>query len=89
MKVVSVLAKIPQKTEIELCRSSLFHMKTRVCLKYFVNHCLWKQFLDSNSRHTTSSLICLTSFVNLRPMAQFRPKVRATNLQKSAKICLT
>ena len=23
--------------------SRLFHMKTRVCLKYFVNDCLWKQ----------------------------------------------
>ena len=37
----------------------------------FVNHCLWKQFLDFNSPRTTSSLICLTIFVSLRPLTQF------------------
>ena len=64
-------------------------MKTRVFLKYFANHCLWQQFLDSNSPHTTSNLICLTIFVNLRFLTQLEPKARATNLQKSAKICRT
>ena len=77
------------KNRIFFCRSALFHMKTRVCLIYFVNHCFWKQFLVSSTPHTTSSFICLTTFVNLGPLTQFLPKVRATNLQKSAKICLT
>ena len=71
MKILSVVAKIFWKTEIELCNSALFNMKTRVCLKYFVNHCLWKQFIDSNSSFTTSSLIYLTIFVNLRPRHSF------------------
>ena len=63
MKILSVL-------EIELCHIAWFHMKTRVCLKYFVNHYLLKRLLDSKSPHTTSSFICLTIFVNLRPMTQ-------------------
>ena len=83
MKILSVLAK---KTELELCHSALFHMKTRVFLKFFMNHCLWKQFLDSNSPSGNSSLICFIIFVNLRPMTQFSPKVGATNLENSAKI---
>ena len=70
IKTLSVLEKVFWKTEIELRRSTLFHMKTRVCLKYFVNHYLWKQFLNSNSPHTPSSLICLTIFVNLRTFTQ-------------------
>ena len=36
MKIFSVLVKISWKTEIHY---SLFHMKTRVYLKYFVNVC--------------------------------------------------
>ena len=57
--------------DFELCHSVLFCMKTTVCLKYSVNHCLWKQFLDSNSSHLAPSLVCLTISVNLGPMAQF------------------
>ena len=84
-----VLSKFPEKQKLNICRSALLHMKTGVCLKYFVNHFLWKQSLASHQPHTTSNLICLTIFVNLRPLKQFQPKVRATNLQKSAKIFLT
>ena len=36
-------------------------MKTRVCLKYFVNDCLWKQFFATNSPQTPSNLILFTS----------------------------
>ena len=42
-----------------------------VCLKYFVNDCLWKQYLAFNSPQTPSNLICLTIFVTLRPLTQF------------------
>ena len=38
MKVLSVLVKIYKKTDNELFRSALFHMKTRVCLKNLANH---------------------------------------------------
>ena len=67
----------------------VFHMKTRVCVKYFVNVCFSKQFLASKSPQTISNLICLTTFETPRPLAQFLPKIRATNLQKSTKICIT
>ena len=47
MKIKKKKEKIFWKTEIELlpkeklnfCRSALFHMKTRVGLKYFLNDC--------------------------------------------------
>ena len=37
-----------KKLKLNFSRIALFHMKTRVCLKYFVNDCLWKQFLASD-----------------------------------------
>ena len=40
MKVLSILAKSLEKQEVNFSRSTLFHMKTRVDLKYFVNDCL-------------------------------------------------
>ena len=89
MKILSVLAKFSWEIEIEHSRSALFHMKIRVSLKRFVNDCLWQQFLDSNTPHSLSNLIYLNSLVTLRPLTQFQPKIRAINLQKSAKICLT
>ena len=64
-------------------------MKTRVCLKYFVNDCVWKQIFASNSPQTPLNLILFTTFVTLRPLTQFKPKIQATKLQKSAKICFT
>ena len=42
----------------------------RVCLKYFVNDCLWKQYLAFNSPQNPSNLICLTIFVTLSPLTQ-------------------
>ena len=39
----------------------------------------------SNLPQAPLNLICLTIFVILRPLTQFSPKIRATNLQKSAK----
>ena len=56
--------KSAEKQKWNFFHSALFHIKTRVCLKYFVNNCLWKQFLASNSPQSSSNLICLTIFVN-------------------------
>ena len=89
MKILSLLATISWKIEIELFRSVPFQMKTRVCLKYFLDDCLWKQFFASNLPQAPSNLNGLTSLVVLRPLAQFKPKIRATKLQKSATICFT
>ena len=63
-------------------------MKTRVCLKYFVNGCLCKQFFASNSPQTPSNLNFLTNFVTLRFVALFQPKIRATKLQNALKFVL-
>ena len=63
-------------------------MKIRAYLKYFVNDRLWKQFLASNLSQIPSNLICLTNFVILVSLRQFKPKIRATNLQKALKLVL-
>ena len=34
-----------KKNSWKTSRSTLFHMKTRLYLKYFVHHCIWKIFL--------------------------------------------
>ena len=51
-KILSILPKDSLKTEIELSRSALFYMKTKVFLKYFVRACrnnkLHNQFVIFN-----------------------------------------
>ena len=37
MNILSVLGKFSWKTDINSFGSALFHMKSRLCLKYFVN----------------------------------------------------
>ena len=64
-------------------------MKTRVCLRHLVHDYIWKQFFASNFPKVSLNLIWLTIVVTLRPLTQIQPKTRATNLQKSAKTCLT
>ena len=39
MKILPALAKISLKKKLSFSRSALFHMKTTVRLKYFVNDC--------------------------------------------------
>ena len=39
IKILLILEKTTEKWKLKLSRISLFHMKTRVCLKYFVNAC--------------------------------------------------
>ena len=66
-----------------------FHVKTRVGLKYFVNSRLLKLFFDYNLPHTTPNLIFLIFLVTLRLFTLFQPKIRAIEIEKSPKICLT
>ena len=61
-------------------RRVLFHMKTRVYLKYFLNDCLWKHSFAAKLPQTPSNLIWLTILVTLRAFTQFQPKIRATKL---------
>ena len=39
MEIFSILAKNCWKKKLIICRDALFHIKTRVSLKYFVNGC--------------------------------------------------
>ena len=39
MEVWLILAETLNKQKLNFCRYALFHMKTRVCLKYFVGFC--------------------------------------------------
>ena len=64
-------------------------MKPRISFKYFVNVCLWKLFLISNSPQTPLNLISLKLLETRRPFTQLLPKIRAIKLQESVKICLT
>ena len=63
-------------------------MKTSVCLIYFVNDCLWKQFFTSNLPQYPSDLILWTILVTIRLFAQFQIRIRATRLHKSANFIL-
>ena len=63
-------------------RIALFHMKTRVCLIYFVHNCLLKQFFASDSPQAPSNSIFWTTLVTLRFSTQFQLKIRATKFQK-------
>ena len=38
-KILLILAKTAEKKKLNFSRSALFHIKTRVSLKYFVNGC--------------------------------------------------
>ena len=49
MKVLLIVGENSCKAEIKPFLCGLFHMKTRVGLKYFVSYRLCKPLLDSNS----------------------------------------
>ena len=68
--------------KLNFSRSALFHMKTRVSLKYFVNDCFWKHFFASNSPHTSSNLISLTIVVTIRLFASFKLKLEQLSCKK-------
>ena len=52
--------------EIEFFSNVPCHMKTRVCLKYFVLDCLYKPCLASNEIQAPLKYIGLTIFVTTR-----------------------
>ena len=45
LALLSILFKTPWKWKLNFSRSALFHIKTRVCVKYFVNDC-WQYFIE-------------------------------------------
>ena len=64
-------AKKSSKKYLKFLPSAPFHMKTRVSLRCFVNNRLWKPLFDSNSNHTPSNLISLTTLLTLRRFKLF------------------
>ena len=46
-------------------------LKTRVSLRYFVSHCLWKLFFDSNLPQTPSNLRSLNFLITVSPFTLF------------------
>ena len=63
-------------------------MKTRTCLKYFVNDILWKQFSASNLSQTLSNFISLTIFVTLMSSHSFNAKFEQFSYKKMLKFAL-
>ena len=63
-------------------------MKTRVCLKYFIHDCLPKQFFYLQLVTGPFKHDLLSILATLKPLAQLQPEIKATKLEKSAKICL-
>ena len=57
--------KTADKPKLKLSRILLFEMKTTVCLKYFLNDCISKQFFASNLPYVPSNLNSYTIFVQL------------------------
>ena len=88
MKTLSILVKLFLKTELNFSRSALIHTKAKVCLKYFVNYCLWKQFLASNSLQNSSNLICLTIFVTLNLWHSFNLRLQQIICKEALKFVL-
>ena len=78
-----------EKQKLNFSSSALFHMKTRVTLKYLLNDYLWKHFFHFNSPPTLPNLISLTILVTLRHFTRFQSKVRQIKLHKSAKLGLS
>ena len=78
--------ELPQK--LNCSRSALFHMKTRVCLKYSMKGCLGKQFFAFNSPQAPSSLSFLTNFVIQRLLTLFQPKISVVKFKKAPKCVL-
>ena len=63
MKILSILLKCPEKQKLNFSHSVLFHMKSRVCLKFFANDC--RDFDTSNLSAKTDFLalkLKLTSY---------------------------
>ena len=54
MKVLLILAETSRKTEMKLSRSALFHMETRVSLRYFVSYCRSLDSICNSIRYLVS-----------------------------------
>ena len=89
MNVLLILARNSSKIEIKLfTRCALFHMKTRVTVKYFGSYRLQNLYFDSKLPKIPSNLIGLTFLVTLRLFTLLYFKIRAIKQQKFLKLAL-
>ena len=78
MNVLLIVARNSSKIEIKLfTRCALFHMKTRVSVKYFGSYRLQNLYFDSKLPKIPSNLIGLTFLATLKLFALFQGKIRA------------
>ena len=57
MKILSILAKHSSKEKkLNFSRSTLFHMKTRLCLKYFVHDCSSYMYIDTSGNDASGEI---------------------------------
>ena len=78
--------KTLEKQKLIFSCCALFHVKTRVRLKYFVNSCLLKFFFDYNLPQIPLNVIFLIFLVTLRLFTLFQHKMRAIDIEKSPKL---
>ena len=67
---------------------SLFRIKTRVCLKYFVNDFLWEHVFASTLPQTPLKKISFKIFVILRHLTSFSSKFKQISHKKVLKFPL-
>ena len=63
-KFCKQLQKLTEIQKMNFSQSALFHMKSEVCLKFFVLDCRLKQIFASNSLQALSILKLLTPFLS-------------------------
>ena len=66
-----ILAINSKKRKSKFSGSALFHMKNRICAKYFLNDFLCKLFYVSNLQQNAGTLMCLTNLVTVKTLTQF------------------
>ena len=88
LKICQYQQKILQKQKLNFCCRVLFYRKTTVCLRYFCQDCLCKQYFASTLPLGSLSFYLFKCFGNSKVFNTFQPKIRATNWQKSTNIFL-
>ena len=53
------MKKTHEKQKLNFSRSAVFHMRTRVCLKYFVHDCRLKKSLGVKFKNDICAKLCL------------------------------
>ena len=89
IKILSILAKILAKLKLNFSRRCYFTEKLQFVINISARIVSAKSILLVTHHPSPSNLICLTILVTLRALIQFQPKIRATNWQKSVKICFS